>query len=65
MSDPVGCVYRTLETARGYSPIRRATPGFQPIVADLLARLENDSFARDRAEQYHLDIRRSFCGDGL
>lgn len=35
------------------------------IANDLLARLENAAFGGHQPEQYHLDIRRSFRGDGL
>ncbi len=64
---PSDRIYQKLEALYGKSwpnPLGDGKASSR-IAADLLDRLENDSFGRHRPEQYHLDIRRSFRGDGL
>jgi UDP-N-acetylglucosamine 2-epimerase len=64
---PLAEVYRKLEALHGTIWEHRLGDGHasERIEADLLDRLRNDGFRRHRPEAYHLDIRRSYRGDGL
>ena len=60
-------IYRKLESLYGKTWEHNLGDGqaSERIVNDLLNRLRNDGFRMHKPEDYHLDIRRSFIGDGL
>jgi UDP-N-acetylglucosamine 2-epimerase (non-hydrolysing) len=66
-SYPPAEVYHKLEALHGTRWEHRLGDGraSERIVNDLLDRMRNDGFRRHRPEAYHLDIRRSYRGDGL
>jgi len=59
--------YRKLEALHGTTWEHGLGDGraSERIEADLVERLRHDGFRRHRPEAYHLDIRRSYRGDGL
>jgi UDP-N-acetylglucosamine 2-epimerase (non-hydrolysing) len=64
---PHRIVYEKLESLRGKNWPNPLGDGkaSERITQDLLTRLRGDGFRRHRPSDYHLDIRRSYCEDGL